>query len=216
MNPDIAAITEDMMSDTVRRTGPEPLLRWGGLVAALAAVVATPAWIACVVQEDPVSSWPIIASMVALLLAVPALFAAQASFMGPLGRIGLVLMMTGGMFEVAAITALMVIQAKVGLHGHERFISSGSVAPHFAALNALAVLFFLGIVVFGIATERAGVFPRRAGLVAATGSVLMVAGSIPDITGLVAAGAIMLFAGFASMGLCVARGPLVYRSKQTM
>jgi hypothetical protein len=183
-----------------QHSAPEPLLRWGGLLAVFAAALATPAWIASVFQEDPVSSWPIIATMVALLLAIPAIFAAQASFMGQLGRIAVVLMMVGGMFEVAGMTTVMVIQAKVGLHGHEQFIMSGSVAPHMLALSALGVLFYLGVVLFGIATERARIFPRRAGLVTAAGSVVMVAGSLPDITGLVAAGAVLLFCGFAWMG----------------
>jgi hypothetical protein len=193
----------DTTTDSSRVNGagaPEPLLRWGGLLAVLAAAVATPAWITSVFQEDPVSSWPIIATMVALLLAVPAIFAAQASFMRRLGRIGVVLMMVGGMFEVAGMATVMVIQAKVGLHGHEKFITSGSVAPHMLALSALAVLFYLGVALFGIATVRAGIFPRYTGLLAAGGSIAMVAGSLPDITGLVAAGAILLFCGFAWMG----------------
>jgi hypothetical protein len=181
-------------------TQPEPLLRWAGLLTLLTAAVAAPAWIASVVQEDPVSSWPIIATAVALLLAVPAIFAAQRSRMGRLGRVGLVLMLVGGMFEVAGMTTVMIIQAKVGLHGHEQFIASGSVAPHFAVLSALAVLFFLGTILFGLATARAGILPRRAGQLAIAGSIAMVAGSIPDITALVAAGAIVLYTAFAWMG----------------
>lgn len=180
--------------------GAEPLLRWAGVAAILAAVVAAPAWIASVVQEDPVSSWPIIITTAALLLAVPAFFAAQVSGMGRMGRIGLVLMMLGGIFEVAGMTTVMVIQAKVGLHGHERFISSGAVAGHFAALSAFGVLFFLGAILFGMATARGRVFPRRAGHMVVVGSAAMVAGSIPDITGLVSAGAVVLFAAFAWMG----------------
>jgi hypothetical protein len=163
-------------------------------------VVATPAWIASVVQEDPLSSWPIIVTTVALLLVTPAIFTAQISRMGRLGRIGLVLMMIGGMFEVAGMTTVMVIQAKVGLHGHEHFISSGAVAPHFAVLSAFGVQFFLGAILFGLATARGGIFPRRAGQLVVVGSAAMVAGSVPDITGLVAAGATLLFAGFAWMG----------------
>jgi hypothetical protein len=178
----------------------EPLLRWAGLVTLLATVVATPAWMASVVQEDPLSGWPIIATFVALLLAVPAIFAVQSSYMGRLGRIGFVMTMIGGIFEVAGMTTVLVIQAKVGLHGHEKFIMSGSVAPHMLALSALALLFYLGVVLFGVATVRAGIFPRRSGQLVITGSVAMVAGALPDITGLVAAGAILLFAGFAWMG----------------
>jgi hypothetical protein len=137
---------------------------------------------------------------VALLLAVPAIFVVQSSYMGRLGRIGFVLTMIGGIFEVAGMTTVLVIQAKVGLHGHEKFIMSGSVAPHMLALSALALLFYLGVVLFGVATVRAGIFPRRSGQLVITGSVAMVAGALPDITGLVAAGAILLFAGFAWMG----------------
>lgn len=183
-----------------RREEREPLVRWAGLVTVLAAVVAAPAWTASVVQEDPVSSWPIIATFVALLLAIPANFAAQAPLMGRLGRIAVVLVMLGGMFEVSAMTAVMVIQAKVGLHGHEDFIMSGAVAPHFAALSGLAFLFYLGMVLFGVGTMRAGFFPRVSGPLTIAGSTAMVAGAVPDITALVAAGAVLLFAGFASMG----------------
>jgi hypothetical protein len=184
----------------MRSDGPEPLLRWGGSTAILAAFAATPAWIASVVKEDPVSSWPIIAATAALLIALPAIFAGQAPRMGRLGRVGFVLMMVGGIFEVAGMTTVMIIQAKVGLHGHERFIASGSVAPHFAVLSALAVAFFLGAILFGLATSRGTVFPRRAGQMVVVGSVAMVAGSVPDITALVAGGAILQFAGFAWMG----------------
>jgi hypothetical protein len=177
-----------------------PLLRWGAFAAILAAVLITPGWILSVIQESEGASWTIIFAHMALTFALMAVFAVQASRVGRLGEIGFVLAIFGNMMLIATMLSALTVQARLGQRGLEHFIASGSVMPQVAAAGLLSLSFLLGMVLFGIATIRAGVFPRRAGQLVIVGVVGMFAGAVPDITGLEAAGTIALFAAFAWMG----------------
>lgn len=181
------------------------LLPLGGLAGLLGAVLITPGWIGSVFKETEASSWAIICGHIALLLALVAVYAVQASRLGRTGQIGFVLAFVGNVFAISSMMASLVVQAKLGQRGLEHFIQSGSVVPQMAALSVLSVLFFLGVVLFGIATARAGVFPTYAGRLVAAGAVLAVAGALPDLTAVEAAGTIMLAAGFGWMGWLVRR-----------
>ena len=110
--------------------------------------------------------------------------------------------MVGGM-----LMSLMLL-AKVGKKGTEDFILSGQVLPHNVAASLLSLLFMVGLILLGVATARAGVFPPRAGQMLWLGAVLLVLGSIPDLTAVVAAGVALYSAGFAWMGWILWKRPL--------
>jgi hypothetical protein len=177
-----------------------PLLRWGAMAALLATILVTPGWILSVIRESEGASWAIILAHLTLTFALITVFAVQASKVGRLGEIGFVLALFGNMATIATMISALMIQAGLGQHGLEQFIQRGSVEAQVAALSLLTLSFLVGMVLFGIATMRAGVFPRRAGQLVVVGVTGMFAGAVPDITALEAAGTILLFAAFAWMG----------------
>lgn len=184
----------------IERPTSDSIFRWGGMAALVAAILITPGWILSVILESEGASWTIVLAHMLLTFALMTVFAVQVTQMGRLGPIGFVLAIFGNMVTIASMVSALTIQAGLGQHGLERFIQSGSVQPHVVAVSLLSLSFLVGMVLFGLATIRAGVFPRWAGQLVILGVVGMFAGAVPDITALEAAGTILLFAAFGWMG----------------
>ena len=114
---------------------------------------------------------------VSLLLSVPAVFglylrqATQTSTMGFLGFIlGFVGMMgfTGITYVEAFVTPTLVATAPAVVEG---MFSGQMSGPLNTILPLTGLLFALGWVLFGIATARAGVFPRTAAILSLVGAI---------------------------------------------
>jgi hypothetical protein len=82
----------------------------------------------------------------------------------------------------------------------------GGLAGTLALLGGLA--FFLGLILFGAATMRAGVFPRWAGLLLIVGDVVFGAGDLfgPAAPIVYVLGAAITSAGFVWLGLTLLSG----------
>jgi len=124
------------------------------------------------IASNPVGNLPfspqtgllLLLSAIGLLLALPAMYAGQASTAGWIGLIGHVLLQTG--------TLLLVFTASTPLLFPSLNLSAGENWVFFL----LGIAFTLGLLLTGIATFRAGVYPRWAGilLLAATAGFLFV------------------------------------------
>ncbi len=113
----------------------------------------------------------VLAAHLALVFGLVALWAAQAERSGALGSLGMVL----GVAGTALVCGVVLIEI-AGASGAEVDAVLGAGLP--AALALLAGLSFLiGLILFGLATMRAGVFPRLAGLLLIAGDVVFGLGS---------------------------------------
>jgi hypothetical protein len=113
----------------------------------------------------------VLAAHVALVFALVALYAAQAERSGLLGSLGMVL----GVVGTTLVSGVVLVEI-AGASGAAVDVVLATGLP-----SALAVLggwaFLIGLIVFGIATMRAGVLPRWAGLLLIVGDVVFGAAS---------------------------------------
>jgi len=93
-----------------------------------------------------------------LVLGLGALYARQASRAGVLGLVGYVLLVVATMFFIGNYAVTMGVAG--GLFTSEQ---TAQVPAYAFALAVMPWLWLAGLVVFGIATYRAGVFPKYAG-----------------------------------------------------
>ncbi len=108
---------------------------------------------------------------VVLVFALVALWAAQSERSGLLGSLGMVLSVVG-----TTLVSGVVLVEIAGASGAEVDAVLGAGLP--SALTSLGGLAFLiGLILFGVATMRAGVFPRWAGLLLIVGDVVFGVGS---------------------------------------
>ena len=137
------------------------LMRWSGMAAILAGVLLI---VSMLLTELVAESFFYLFALVFLLLAValPGLHARQDGRSGLLGRIGFVAALIGA---VAFVVLLAVVGVAENFFGFDPDASDVVGLVLFVAFIA----FIVGIVIFGIATARAGVFPRAAGLLLALG-----------------------------------------------
>ncbi len=113
----------------------------------------------------------VLAAHLALVFGLVALWAAQAERSGPLGNLGMVL----GVGGTTLVCGVVLVEI-AGASGAEAEAVLAAGMP--AALALLAGLAFLiGLILFGVATMRAGVFPRLAGLLLIAGDVVFGLGS---------------------------------------
>ena len=162
------------------------LSHWSGLACMVAAVLVVLATLIHPFRETPqvileqefrlVSGhWLYTFFFSFLLLGLPGLYAAQSERAGRFGLVSFLMVFFGGLFFVESndygfIAPVLAAQAPAMLDAINRY-------PSVAALNLLLIVgFFLGSVCFGIATLRAGVFPRWSGILMAIGSPLFLAG----------------------------------------
>jgi hypothetical protein len=112
-----------------------------------------------------------------LLLGLPGLYAAQSERAGRLGLVSFLMVFFGTLFFAVSnnygfIAPVLAAQAPAMLDAIDAY-------PPVITLNGLlAVGFFLGFIFFGIATLRARVLPRQAGILMIIGSPLNMIGSV--------------------------------------
>ncbi len=112
-----------------------------------------------------------------LLLGLPGLYAAQSERAGRLGLVSFLMLFFGTLFfavhnNSGFIAPVLAAQAPAMLDAINAY-------PPVVALNGLlAVGFFLGFILFGIATLRARVLPRQTGILMAIGALLLLVGAV--------------------------------------
>lgn len=139
-------------------------IRWSGLILILGAALFATAIV--MISFKPVVSQPfsptigllLLLSSICLLLALPAMYAKQADAAGWLGLAGHALLQTGILLLVV-ITAPPLLYPSLNLTPGENIV-----------VFLLGIAFTLGLLLTGIATLLAGVFPRWA-------SILLLAGT---------------------------------------
>jgi hypothetical protein len=144
----------------------------------------------------------VLAAHVLLVFALVALYAAQAERSGILGALGMVLSVVG-----TTLASGVVLVEVAGASGAEvEAVTETGVSGALSALAGLA--FLIGLILFGIATMRAGVFQRWAGLLLIIGDVVFGAGSFagPLSPLIFVLGALITCAGFAWLGLDLLSG----------
>jgi len=174
------------------------LIRWTGLAAVLAGLIF--AGIQPIHPPDVVSSvttgaWAIItpvktAMCLLFLLGIAGIYARQVNQAGWLGLAGWVLLslcwalQTGFVFAEAFIMPPLAAAAPAFVDGYLGISYGHTGGLNFGALPAIygfmGILYMLGGLVFGIATFRAGILPRRAaGLLALTATLTPAAALFP-------------------------------------
>jgi hypothetical protein len=144
----------------------------------------------------------VLAAHVLLVFALVGLYAAQAERSGLLGSLGMVL----GVVGTILVSGVVLVEI-AGASGADVEDVLGTGLP--AALALLAGLAFLvGLMLFGVATMRAGIFPRWAGLLLIAGDVVFGAGGFAGAaaTHFEVVGALITCAAFVWLGLSGASG----------
>lgn len=146
----------------------------------------------------------VLAAHMTLVFALVALYAAQAEPSGLLGALGMVLLSVIGTTLASAVVFVEI----AGASGVEVDPALGTGGP--GALSVLGGLTLLiGLIVFGVATMRAGVFPWKGGLLLIVGDVVFGAGSFAGAAAPVVyvVGAAITCAGFVWLGWILLSGP---------
>jgi hypothetical protein len=144
----------------------------------------------------------VLAAHVALVFALVASYAAQTERSGLLRSLGMVL----GVVGTTLVSGVMLVEI-AGASGAEVDVVLGTDLP-----SALAVLggwaFLIGLIVFGIATMRPGVFPRWAGLLLIVGDVVFGAASFAGTATIISEiiGALITCAALVWLGLSLLSG----------
>jgi hypothetical protein len=141
----------------------------------------------------------VLAAHVLLVFALVALYAAQADRSGLPGSLGMVLSVAG-----TTLVSGVVLVEIAGASGAEvDAVLEGGVSGTLAALGGLA--FFVGLILIGLATMRAGVFPWWAGSLLIAGDVVFATGDLagPAAPIVFALGAALTCAGFVWLGLAL-------------
>ena len=164
------------------------LSRWSGIACILAGLFLALATLIHPSRETPeiileqevrlvAAHWLFTFSCGFLLLGLPGLYAAQSERAGRLGLVGFLMLFFGTLFFAISnnygfIAPVLAAQAPAMLDAINAY-------PPVVALNALlAVGFFVGFILFGIATLRARVLPRQTGILMIMGSPLNMVGAV--------------------------------------
>ncbi len=113
----------------------------------------------------------VLTAHVALVFALVALYAAQAEQSGLLGSLGMMLSVVG-----TTLVSGVVLVEIAGASGANVDVVLGAGLPSVLALLG-GLAFLIGLILFGAATMRAGVFPRWAGILLIVGDVVFGVGS---------------------------------------
>ena len=144
----------------------------------------------------------VLAAHVALVFALVASYAAQTERSGLLRSLGMVL----GVVGTTLVSGVMLVEI-AGASGAAVDVVLATGLP-----SALAVLggwaFLIGLIVFGIATMRPGVFPRWAGLLLIVGDVVFGAASFAGTATIISEiiGALITCAALVWLGLSLLSG----------
>lgn len=133
--------------------------QWGGMALILGAAVLGMAIILVALKPatkevviTPGASMLMLAASILLLLSLPAMYARQADATGWLGLAGFGLLQTGILLLVV-VAATPILYPSLNLASGENLV-----------VFLLGIALTLGLLLTGIATVRAGVFPRWAGI----------------------------------------------------
>jgi hypothetical protein len=144
----------------------------------------------------------ILAAHALLVFALIALYAAQAERGGVLGRIAMVLSVLGTTLNCTAIFVEIAGASGKAVDG----VLTGGLTGGLTMAGGLA--FLIGLILFGIAVMRAGVFPRWAGLLLIAGDVVFGLGSFAGsaVDGFSVVGAALTCAALVWLGLSLMSG----------
>ena len=188
------------MSTMVSRTEDQPL-RLAGVLLLIGAVL-TLVGIVAAIPADGIGSfnrpaWIVIHVLLLLgatfvLLGLPALYLRQATDVGPVGLLGFALLFTGflgiGFFVAAAQTVLLPWVYDKGACTLGCHLLSTTDGPPlyfwFWLVEALAT--FVGLILLGLATVRAGIFPATAGYLLTIAGVLAVPLAFVSVSSIIA------------------------------
>jgi hypothetical protein len=163
------------------------LYHWSGIACILAGLLIALANLVHPSRETPeiileqefrlvAAHWLFTLSCGFLLLGLPGLYVAQSERAGRLGLVSFLMVFFGTLFF--AVSNNYGFIAPVLAAGAPAMLDAINAYPPIITLNALlAVGFFLGFILFGIATLRARVLPPQAGILMITGSPLNLIGS---------------------------------------
>jgi hypothetical protein len=144
----------------------------------------------------------VLTAHVLLVFALVALYAAQADKTGLFGSLGMVLSVVG-----TTLASGVVLVEIAGASGAEvEAVTGAGISGALSLLGGLA--FLIGLILFGIATMQAGVFPRWAGLLLILGDVVFGAASFSGSAALIieVVGALITCAAFVWLGLALLSG----------
>jgi hypothetical protein len=183
---------------------PSAATRWGGGLTSVAAGLLLLLGHIVNLGGDPeygtvLGETLVLGAHALLVFALVSLWAIQAERSGPLGAVGMVLSVVGTTLNCAAVLAEI-----AGASGAEvdAVVSEGA-SGTITLLGALA--FLIGLILFGIATMRAGVLPRWAGPLLILGDVVFAVGTFAGTAALIVevVGALITCAAFVWLGLAL-------------
>ncbi|HEY6582743.1 MAG TPA: hypothetical protein VIZ60_16645 [Rubrobacter sp.] len=183
------------------------LVRAGGGLASAAAGILLLVGHLLDLGGDPeygtvLGSSSVLAAHVVLVFALVGLYAAQAERSGLLGSLGMVLSVVG-----TILVSGVVLVEIAGASGAEvEDVLGAGLSAALVLLGGLA--FLIGLILFGVATMRAGVFPRWAGLLLIVGDVVFGAGGFAGAAATIfeVVGALITCAAFVWLGLSLLSG----------
>jgi hypothetical protein len=147
-------------------------------------------------------SLSVLTAHVLLVFALVALYTAQAEESGLLGTLGMVLSVVG-----TTLASGVILVEIAGASGAEvGAVLEAGLTDALALLAGLA--FLIGLILLGVATMRAGVFPYWAGLLLIAGDVVFGAASFAGAASLIVKviGALITCAAFVWLGLALLSG----------
>ena len=162
------------------------LSRWSGIACIVAGMLMVVATLVHPSRETPdvileqelrlvAAHWLSTFSYGFLLLGLPGLYGAQAERAGRLGLVSFLMVFFGTLFF--AVSNNYGFIAPVLAAGAPAMLDAINAYPPIVTLNGLLIVgFFLGFILFGLATLRAGVLPSKTGILMAIGSPLIMVG----------------------------------------
>jgi hypothetical protein len=175
-------------------------IRWGGLISIIAAVLGI-AYTFLNWDAVLIAGWSAgLLFFVLMLFAIRALYATQAMESGRLGRLGFILVTLGAIINIMYLFLSSLSQ----FAGIEQ---AGAVLGFFFNTIPLFVIgspvWNVGLFLFGVATLRASVLPRWAGILLAASAILTLVAQISEFTVYYVLG-IGLFPASLLMGIALA------------
>ena len=191
------------------------LIRWGGLVTIVAAILLVIGGMSSLNGRTVVGQWFTIAGFVVLVFAMMALYGAQVERSGVLGVVGFVLTVLGAtlipIFQFAVLARVSGVDPDSAVVQFFNATPLGLIGP---------ISFILGLIVFSIATFRARVLPRWAGVLLGVGAVVFLSGGAESGLFLIlgSVGLVAIALGLAWMGwaLWSGKGEVAGQAKPAM
>ena len=144
----------------------------------------------------------VLTAHVLLVFALVGLYAAQAEHIGLLGSLGMVL----GVVGTILVSGVVLVEIAGASRAEVADVLGAGLSAALVLLGGLA--FLIGLILFGAATMRAGVFPRWAALLLIVGDVVFGAGSFAGAAATIVevVGALITCAAFVWLGLSLLSG----------